>query len=311
MRKAPVPTPITHSKKSTARMCWASQPTLPPPRVLYSLFFALCACEPQEEPAPTDTPERYVPYAGLATVVNFSTGRLPYPLAQPPRTVRFVFRHYEKSSRVEIPQQCEFPVSQSERGLLANGEPCLFDNRSVLSAAGIRSRTVKFFRYSSTLLQLELVGKNEQHVQAGHYAPNYDIVQGVAHWKESAGLSKPPQTTGYEYREGAFTLYERRALDDSSECGRPIFQDTGASGFLIETEKGHVSLQGWGCSTQLRGTAPEPAACEYLLQLPADVPRLWLTQFELEEGLHTMRGELHGSDYKYCIEIEAQNVTPL
>ncbi len=217
----------------------------------------------------------------------------------------------EGAHTVTFPKACAFPVEATGTTLAAHNQNCAFPPDSGLPNEELRSREVNDFRYSSSSTRFLFSTMGERRIVEGEYATVYELLQGVLGDGDHL-LKYPSGTTGYEYSGAKLYTFQPKALDDESGCSEQVqFGSDYADGIVFQESAGDVVLPGWGCSSNLQGIAESPVLCDYVVELPAAVPRLWLTQLELGEAGFLMKGELRGSDYKYCVELEAQTITKL
>lgn len=276
---------------------------------------ALCSCTEREKSAPPATVEEAdTVFEGLVTQVVFgqmsSLGHTLY-LPQSPKPLRIVISYNQKENTVELPTQCAFEVGVSGTRLSADDVGCVFFDDSTLPDSGVRSKWITHFSYDFETSRLELVETLDHHIINGEYGLAHAALQGAA-WAEDELLKHPSGTRAYEYKRARFYTYQPKDIDDESGCDeRTLSRSEYAAGILVEEESGELLLSGWGCSTDFRGSSDELIHCEYTVDLPEAVPQLWLNHLELSEDRYVMKGEFLGDTYRYCFELEAEDVTRL
>ncbi len=273
-----------------------------------------CTEPSQSTGSPDPRPAPSVVYEGLATQVLFVPVRTRgYDIYRPqsPRIFQVGIEYDEGARTVTLPGVCRFPVEATESTLTAIDERCIFPDDSGLPNQDLRSQAINEFDYDLESTRFALVTASERRLTEGEYGLLYEVLEGAL--GDDDQLAKYPRgRTGFEYKGARLYTFQPTAFDDDTGCtDLTQFQADDAAGVVALEESGEVMLSGWGCSSDLQGISEQPVSCEYDVQLPAPVPRLWLTQLELSEAGFLMKGELRGADYKYCVELEAQTITKL
>lgn len=282
-----------------------------------ALIVTVCSCterQPDGEDPDRAATASITQFEGVATRLVFSrveSGPIDFYRPTGPTALRVSLEYDEREGTVRFSETCSFPVDSAEGNLTARAEPCAFPKGSGLPNDEIRSQDVIDFKYGLSSTRVALASTGVRRIVKDQYDSVYEIVEGVL--DDGGELRKyPPETTGYEFENARFEAFQPTPLDDDSGCAELWqFRSSSAAGVLVEEQSGDVLLSGFGCSSDLRGIAEDPVACDYQVELPDAVPRLWLTQLELSESGFLMKGEFRGADYKYCVELEAQPVAKL